>query len=276
NSVSARATPALASVVFFLPAEDGIGVGHVTGVRSCALPFSTPSPRMVCRASSARARRGRPSAGWAWRVWRAASAAPASAAASLGLTARPPALDDEVAQALARQPLEGEHPVLVRAPQHAGNSEQPARAQRASGRDGRRVVLGSTDFQHERAVGAEEAADVPALGLVGESPDRAGPEVGTAGQEVAQQSPARVRLEQVAERAELGVLGEERDRDGLAWEGDSPLPASRRLGLRRVLALPALAPLGHGVEVERAPQRPGIRWLGRALAACEPVADEAF
>ena len=166
--------------------------------------------------------------------------------------------------------------MLVRAPQHAGNSEQPARAQRASGRDGRRVVLGSTDFQHERAVGAEEAADVPALGLVGEGPDRAGPEVGTAGQEVAEQARAGVRLEQVAERAELGVVGEERDRDGLAWEGDPPLPVSRRLALRRVLALPALAPLGHGVEVERAAQRPGIRWLGRALAACEPVADEAF
>src|SRR2546430_1896886 len=94
-----------------------------------------------------------------------------------------------------------------------GASRRWVASRRARGRDGRRVVLGRTDFQHERAVGAEEAADVPALGLVGESPDRAGPEVGTAGQEVAQQSPARVRLEQVAERAELGVLGEERDRD---------------------------------------------------------------
>ena len=137
---------------------------------------ASSSPRAHnCRASSARARRGRPSAGWAWRVWRAASAAPASAAASLGLTARPPALDDEVAQALALQPLEGEHPVLVRAPQHAGNSEQPARAQRAGGRDGRRVVLRGTDLQHERAVRAEEAPDVPALGFVREGPDRGVP-----------------------------------------------------------------------------------------------------
>src|SRR5207247_6354057 len=91
-----------------------------------------------------------------------------------------------------------------------------------------------------------------------------------------EQSRPAVRLEQVAERAELEVVGEERDRDGLAGQGDPPLPVLRRVALRRVLALPALAPLGHGVEVERAPESPGLRWLGRSLAAWEPVADDAF